>query len=76
MLIWEEANERDPPNPLKKKKKREIFSQLFSDCIYIYIYEERERERERERESVLLTCVPITLLHFSVISIDFDLSIQ
>ena len=49
MLIWE-ANERDPPNPLKKKEKketREIFSQLFSDCIYIYIYEERERERER-----------------------------
>ena len=38
MLIWEEANERDPPNPLKKKKKkREIFSQLFSDCVYIYI---------------------------------------
>ena len=40
MLIWEEANERDPPNPLKKKEKkekREIFSQLFSDCIYIYI---------------------------------------
>ena len=47
MLIWEEANERDPPNPLKKKKKkREIFPQLFSDCVYIYIYEERERERE------------------------------
>ena len=35
-----------------------------------------KRERDRERESVLLTCVPITLPHFSVISIDFDLSIR
>ena len=74
MLIWEEANERDPPNPLKKKKKKErdFLSIIFRLRIYIY----EERERERERESVLLTCVPITLLHFSVISIDFDLSIQ
>ena len=45
MLIWEETNERDPPNPLKKKKRRERFSLNYFQTAYIYMKRERERER-------------------------------